>query len=59
MSYFVGILSGVRNIFLLSCPQVLSLLKEKVYSVSETPTQHTCGVTKTNKKLTPSLKKDT
>ena len=26
VSYFVGILSGVRNIFLLNCPQVLSLL---------------------------------
>ena len=32
---------------------------EKVYSVSETLTQHTCGVSKSNKKLTPSLKKDT
>ena len=30
---------------------------EKVYSVSETPTQHTCDVSKANKKLTPSLKK--
>ena len=26
VSYFVGILSGVRNIFLLNYPQVLSLL---------------------------------
>ena len=30
--------------------------KEKVYSVSETPTQHTRGVSKTNEKLTNILK---
>ena len=29
---------------------------EKVYSVSETPTQHTCDVSKTNEKLTNGLK---
>ena len=37
----------------------LAAVHEKVYSVSETLTQHTCGVSKSNKKLTPSLKKDT
>ena len=33
-----------------------ALLTEKVYGVSETPTQHTCGVSKTNEKLTNGLK---
>ena len=30
--------------------------KEKVYSVFKTPTQHTCGVSKTNENLTNGLK---
>ena len=29
---------------------------EKVYNVSETPTQHKCGVSRTNEKLTNGLK---
>ena len=33
-----------------------ALHTEKVYSVLETPTQHTCGVSKTNEKLTNGLK---
>ena len=32
------------------------LILEKVYSASETPTHHTCGVSKTNEKLTNGLK---
>ena len=35
VSYFVGILSGVGNIFLLSYPQVLSLLSVKFKGISE------------------------
>ena len=34
-------------------PQIV----EKVYSVSGIPTQHICGISKTNKKLSPSLKR--
>ena len=32
------------------------LILEKVYSASETPTHHTCGVSKTNENLTNGLK---
>ena len=31
-------------------------INEKVYCVSETPAQHTCGVSKTNENLTNVLK---
>ena len=33
VSYFVGILSGVRNIFLLDCLQVFSLLDVRFRSI--------------------------
>ena len=35
MSYFVGILSGVGDIFLLSCPQVFILLNVRFKDISE------------------------
>ena len=35
MSYFVGILSGVEDIFLLSCPQVFFLLNIRFKDISE------------------------
>ena len=35
MSYFVGILSGVVDIFLSSCPQVFSLLNLRFRGISE------------------------
>ena len=35
MSYFVGILSGVGDIFLLSCPQVFTLLNVRFKDISE------------------------
>jgi len=35
VSYFVGILSGVRDIFLLSCPQVFFLLNLRFRDISE------------------------
>ena len=35
MSYFVGILSGVGDIFLLSCPQVFFLLKVRFKNISK------------------------
>ena len=41
---------------MLNVPFSMLNAKEKVYSVSETPTQHTCGVSKTNEKLTNILK---
>ena len=35
MSYFVIILSGVENIFLLGCPQVFSLLNIRFRGISK------------------------
>ena len=35
MSYFVGILNGVGDIFLLSCPQVFILLNVRFKDISE------------------------
>ena len=34
----------------------LSSFEDSIYSVSDTPTQHTCGASKTNKNLTNGLK---
>ena len=34
-SYFVGILSGVRDIFLLGCPQVFSMFNLRFRVISE------------------------
>ena len=35
MSYFVGFVSGVRDMFLLGCPQVVSLLNLRFKGISE------------------------
>ena len=35
MSYFVGFVSGVRDMFLLGCPQVVSLLNLRFRGISE------------------------
>ena len=40
-------------------PSSRSLFEEKVYDVSRTSPQHLVGVSKTNKKLTSVLKKET
>ena len=53
--YHFVLIGAIPNVTVLDwCLHVR--MQEKVYSVSETPTQHTCGVSKANENLTNGLK---